>query len=50
MYPEQIARLAATFLEFAEKYHKKVGIHAHNNQQLAFANTIEAVGEYGKLP
>ena len=29
----------------ATKYNKKVGIHAHNNQQLAFANTIEAVGD-----
>ncbi len=45
MYPEQIARLADTYLEFAAKYNKKVGIHAHNNQQLAFANTIEAVGD-----
>ncbi len=27
----------------AAKYNKKVGIHAHNNQQLAFANTIEAL-------
>lgn len=45
LYPEQIARMADTYLEFAEKYGKKVGIHAHNNQQLAFANTIEAVGD-----
>ena len=45
LYPEQIARLAYTFLEAAEKYGKKVGIHAHNNQELAFANTIEAVGD-----
>ncbi len=44
-YPEQIARVADTFLNIAEKYGKKVGIHAHNNQQLAFANTIEAVGD-----
>ena len=27
----------------ADKYGKSVGIHAHNNQQLAFANTIEAM-------
>ncbi len=27
----------------AEKYGKSTGIHAHNNQQLAFANTIEAM-------
>ena len=25
-----------------EKYGKKIGIHTHNNQQMAFANTIEA--------
>ncbi|MBO4877828.1 MAG: aldolase catalytic domain-containing protein [Ruminococcus sp.] len=45
LYPEQIARIAALYSEFAEKYGKKLGIHAHNNQQLAFANTIEAVGD-----
>lgn len=45
LYPEQIARIADVYLEFATKYGKKVGIHAHNNQQLAFANTIEAVGD-----
>ncbi|MCM1026359.1 MAG: aldolase catalytic domain-containing protein [Roseburia sp.] len=45
LYPEQIARLADTYLNAAAKYGKKVGIHAHNNQQLAFANTIEAVGD-----
>lgn len=45
MYPEQIARLADLYLDAAAKYGKKVGIHAHNNQQLAFANTIEAVGD-----
>ena len=45
LYPEQIARIAALYNEFAEKYGKKLGIHAHNNQQLAFVNTIEAVGD-----
>ena len=45
LYPEQIARIADTYMEFAVKYNKKLGIHAHNNQQLAFANTIEAVGD-----
>lgn len=45
MYPEQIARLADLYVNMAVKYNKKVGIHAHNNQQLAFANTIEAVGD-----
>ena len=43
LYPEQARRLADKYLEVAEKYGKKVGIHAHNNQQLAFANTAEVV-------
>ena len=45
LYPEQIARIADIYMETATKYGKKIGIHAHNNQQLAFANTIEAVGD-----
>ena len=44
IYPEQMTRICDMYLEAAAKYGKKVGIHAHNNQQLAFANTIEAVG------
>ena len=43
LYPEQVHELSKVYLEKAEKYGKKIGIHAHNNQQLAFANTIEAV-------
>ena len=43
LYPEQIRRLADKYMEVADKYGKKVGIHAHNNQQLAFANTTEAI-------
>ncbi len=45
LYPEQIARIVSVYQEYADKYGKKLGIHAHNNQQLAFANTIEAVGD-----
>ena len=45
IYPEQLARIAEVYVDYATKYNKKVGIHAHNNQQLAFANTIEAVGD-----
>lgn len=41
-YPEQIRELTEKYLEVAERYGKKVGIHAHNNQQMAFANTVEA--------
>lgn len=43
IYPEQMKRLSEKYLSFADKYNKFVGIHAHNNQQLAFANTIEAL-------
>lgn len=45
LYPEQIARICDIYCEIAAKYNKQVGMHAHNNQQLAFANTIEAVGD-----
>ena len=42
LYPEQIREFAKKYLKVAAKYGKSVGIHAHNNQQLAFANTIES--------
>ncbi len=42
LYPEEIRALSDMYLEIGEKYGKQIGIHAHNNQQLAFANTIEA--------
>ena len=42
-YPEQMRRLTDMYMNIAEKHGKRIGIHAHNNQQLAFANTIEAV-------
>ena len=42
-YPEQITRLSDLYLEMAAVSGKKIGIHAHNNQQLAFANTIQAL-------
>lgn len=45
LFPEQIARICDLYGEFAAKYNKQIGMHAHNNQQLAFANTIEAVGD-----
>lgn len=43
LYMEQIDELADKYLDMAEAHQKFVGIHAHNNQQLAFANTIEAL-------
>ena len=42
-YPEQIKKLTDKYMNIGEKYNKKIGLHAHNNQQLAFANTIEAL-------
>lgn len=42
-YPEQIHRLTDMYMEICTKYNKTLGIHAHNNQQLAFANTIESL-------
>ena len=42
-YPEQIRRLTDKYMNIAQAHGKRIGIHAHNNQQLAFANTIEAL-------
>lgn len=46
LYPENCAELATEYVAFAEKCGKSVGFHAHNNQDLAFANTIETLS-YG---
>jgi 4-hydroxy 2-oxovalerate aldolase len=43
LYSEQIRDLVFTFLEVVKGTGKEIGIHAHNNQQLAYANTIEAL-------
>ncbi len=45
VYPEQMARICDCYLEFGAKYGKEIGIHAHDNMRLAFANTIEAIGD-----
>ncbi len=42
-YPEQIKKLTDKYLKVAQKAGKKIGIHAHNNLQLAYANTLEAM-------
>lgn len=41
-YPETIKELVRKYLGYVQSSGKKVGIHTHNNQQLAFANTIQA--------
>jgi len=43
LYAEQIEILVKKYLKALDGTGKQVGIHAHNNQQLAFANTIEAI-------
>ena len=43
MYAEQIEILVKKYLRYGADTKKEVGIHAHNNQQLAFANSIEAI-------
>lgn len=45
IYPEQMGRIADLYMSYAKKYNKQIGIHAHDNQKLAFANTIEACGD-----
>ncbi|MCX7920314.1 MAG: aldolase catalytic domain-containing protein [bacterium] len=43
LYSEEIHALMRKYLTYAEQAGKKVGIHTHNNQLLAYANTIEAL-------
>jgi 4-hydroxy 2-oxovalerate aldolase len=43
LYSEQVQYLADKYLRYAAIKGKQVGMHAHNNQQLAFANTIETI-------
>ncbi len=43
LYPLQTRRLVQKYLQHAKACGKEVGIHAHNNLQLAYANTIEAI-------
>jgi 4-hydroxy 2-oxovalerate aldolase len=43
LYSEQTQFLVEKYLSYAEQSGIQVGIHTHNNQQLAFANTVEAI-------
>ncbi len=43
LYSEQIHDLVLGFLAALDGTGKHVGIHAHNNMQLAYANTVEAL-------
>lgn len=46
LYPENACELAKFYLAAVEGTGKQIGFHAHNNQNLAFANTIETMS-YG---
>ncbi len=43
LYSEQVEHLVRKYLHYCKAAGKEVGMHAHNNLQLAFANTIEAI-------
>lgn len=43
MFSEQIHFLVELYKKYLHPKGKEVGIHCHNNQQLGFANTIEAI-------
>lgn len=45
LYSEQIHYFIKKYMGFAKPKGKDVGIHTHNNQQLGYANTIEAIIE-----
>lgn len=44
-YSEQIRALVKKYLGYCKASGKAVGVHMHNNMQLAFANTIEGIIE-----
>lgn len=49
LYPKETRRLTRLFQDKLAPVGKLTGIHAHNNQQCAFANTIEARDMGAKL-
>jgi 4-hydroxy 2-oxovalerate aldolase len=42
-YSEQMRRMVKKYLSYCKPAGKEVGVHAHNNLQLAYANTIEGI-------
>lgn len=43
LYSEQVERLVKAYQKHCQPAGKQVGVHMHNNQQLAYANTIEGI-------
>ena len=44
-YSEEIRDLARKYLAITEATGRQLGIHIHDNQQLAYANTIEVIAQ-----
>ncbi len=42
-YSEQVQSLVKKYLHYCKSSDKEVGVHMHNNLQLAYANTIEGI-------
>lgn len=49
LYPKQVKQITRLFRDKLVPAGKMVGIHTHNNQQCAFANTLEAFEHGAKL-
>ena len=49
LYCEQIRYMMNKYQKIAGSMGKRIGIHAHNNLQLAFANTVEAINSGANL-
>jgi len=45
LYSEQVHHMVKKYLNYCKAGGKEVGVHMHNNMQLAFANTIEGIIE-----
>ena len=43
LYSEQVQHLVRKYLNYCQSSSKDVGVHMHNNLQLAYANTIEGI-------
>ena len=43
LYPENTCQLSKLCIDAVKDTQKKIGFHAHNNQNLAFANTVETL-------
>ncbi len=45
LYSKDIHELVSKYMKYAKSTGKRIGIHCHNNQQLAYSNTLEAISD-----